>query len=109
MAYVTATQLRRAGSLRYSYTIESKYHFVAHFVDLIKEGSTGIDSVEAFALEEIKRREKQERMDRGGKNCHQIPLTLYTACNKPGLSRSIVNEETFPGAKLSVRIDTHTK
>lgn len=68
MAYVTATQLRRAGSLRYCYIIESKYHFVAHFVDLIKEGSTGIDSVEAFAaLEEIKRREKQERMDRGKK------------------------------------------
>jgi len=65
--HITVTQFHSARSWRYCYIIESKYNFVAHFVDLIKEGSTGIDSVEAFALEEIKRREKQEKMDRGGK------------------------------------------
>lgn len=77
MASVTATQLCRAGSLKYCYIIESKYHLVAHFVDLIKEGSTSIDSVEAFALEEIKRREKQEGTDRGEKTAIRY-LLLFT-------------------------------
>lgn len=44
---------------------KQKSSLVAHFVDLIKEGSNGIDSVEAFALVEIKRREKRGRVDRG--------------------------------------------
>lgn len=91
MASVTATQPQsensgcvvefcRAGSLRFCYILQSKYHLVVHFVELIKEGSTGIDSVEAFALEEIKRRKKNREWTGREKNCHQIPLTLYTAC-----------------------------
>lgn len=85
----------RAGFLRFCYILESKYHLVAHFVDLIKEGSTGIDSVEAFALEEIKRRKKQARADRREKK--KLPsdtsYSLHSLCNEPGLPRSIVNEK----------------
>lgn len=67
----------RAGSLRFCYILESKYNLVAHFVDLIKEGSTGIDSVEAFALEEIKRRKRRESGQEGERNAIRY-LLLFT-------------------------------